>query len=396
LRSWLLTYFEGMVICQIRGKQIHSFINYITKERFSVWNIRFRSEDTVTLYMTIADFFLLRSILKKFGCRVHVLRRMGFPFLLLQWRRRKFFVAGGLMFVIALVLLTSMVWKIEVTGTEKITNQEVLQIAQQIGVRQGQFKFRMPPLDDIKKIMVQNLEGAAWVGVEITGTKVKFEIVERVMPEKREYENPRNLISSRDAIIVKILAETGQPMVRVNQRVKKGEVLINGLLGEDPENQKVVVAKGTVEGLVWYRTQVTLPMIQKRKEYTGNYMDRAYLVIGNRALKTKGYKDIPFAKYESKWDEKTVKWRDYRLPVRWMDEKVLEVTFHENRLKPDEAVSLAKERARANVLVEAEAGAQIFSEKVLHQDVQNDKVVLTMLFEVVEDIASEQPIIRGE
>lgn len=396
MRSWLFTYFQGNVICRIRGKHVHSFINYISKERLSIWNIRFRSEDTVTLYITISDFFLLRSVLKKFGCRIHVVRRIGFPFLLERLERRKFFAAGGVMFLIGLFLLTSMVWKIEITGTNKVTNQEVLQIAEQIGVKRGQFKYRMPTLDEIKKQMVQNLEGAAWVGVDITGTKVKFEIVEKVTPEKKEPENPRNLVSSKDAVIVKILAEIGEPKVRVHQRVKKGDVLISGLLGVGQVNQKIVVAKGLIEGLVWYETKVTLPTLQKRKEYTGNTMDRAYLVIGNRALKMKGYQDIPFNKYESKWDEKVVKWRDYRLPVIWMDEKVMELTFHENKLSTEEAISLAKERARANVLVEANTGARIFSEKVLRQDVQNDKVVLTMLFEVIENIASDQPIIRGE
>jgi similar to stage IV sporulation protein len=389
-------YFQGTVVCRVRGIQVSHFINGLSNKRYDVWNIRFHGDGTCTFYTTLDHFFLMRPLLRETRCRIHVMKRIGFPFLLQQFGKRKVFVTGAFLFFIGLFVLTSIVWKIEVTGSQKIPKQEVLNVAEEIGVKRGQLKFLLPPLDDIKSQMIRRLEGAAWVGVEITGTKIKLEIVEKVLPEVRKPENPRHLVSSKDAVIVKILAEKGQPMVRVDQRVKKGDILISGLLGEEEEFKKIVVAKGVVKGLVWYKTQVTLPLVQKRKEYTGDTMDRAYLVFGNRALKVKGYRDVPFEKFESKWDEKIVKWRDQQLPVRWIDEKVMEVVYYENKLTQDEAFALAKERARADVVLQAGSTAQIHSEKVLHHDVQNDKVVLTMLFEVVEDISLEQPIIKGD
>jgi similar to stage IV sporulation protein len=399
LRTWLLTYFQGSVVCRVRGKHVNDFINGLSNKRYTIWNIRFREDGTCTFYTTIDHFFRMRPLLRETRCRIRVIRRIGFPFLLHQFRNRKVFIAGGLLFFLSLFVLTSIVWKIEVTGSPKIPEEKVLKLAEQLGVKRGQLKYRLPPLDEIKSQMVQRLEGAAWVGVEISGTKIKFEVVEKVLPEVKKPENPRHLVSSKDAVIVKILAEKGQPKVRVHQRVKKGDILISGLLGGEDESgafQKIVVAAGKVEGLVWYKTEVILPLTQKRKHYTGNTMDRTYLVFGNRALKVKGFQDVPFKKFESKWDEKIVKWRDQPLPIRWIDEKLMEVVFYENKLTEGEAMSLAKERARADVMLKAGPSAKIQSEKVLHHDVQNDKVVLTTLYEVIENISLEQPIIKGD
>lgn len=395
MRSWLMSNIQGYVVCRIRGKKIHRFINRISEERLQIWNIRFRAEDECTLYVSVDDFFRLRPILRETDCRIRIHQRVGLPFHIHKWLKRKSFIIGSFLFFITLYVMSSMIWSVEVKGVDPIQEREILQVAKKFGLEKGGFKTQLLPLDELRRSMLQSLNGVAWVGVDITGTKVKIEIVEQTRPKEKALQNPRNLVASKDAVIVKILAVKGKPMVKVNQRVGRGDILISGYIG-DEENHAIVVAEGQVKGLVWYKTTVTLPLVQERRELTGNSMNRSYLVIGNRALKLDGYGKVPFQAYESKWDEKWVEWRNYRLPVRWLDEKVMEVNVLRTKLSIADALNLAKARARDDVLLKAGSEAKIESEKVLRRDVQNDKVVLTLLFEVVENIAQEQPIIQGD
>jgi similar to stage IV sporulation protein len=402
LSTWLSSRVQGTVYCRIQGRQVHRLINRLAERRIKLWSIKFRGENECTFYITMDQYVQLKPHLRATGCKSRVLRRIGVPFLLYRLWRRKGFVLGAAFFFLALFILSSMVWRIEIHGEDRVSEREILQAAKEIGIDRGAFKRSLPPLDDIKRYMVQRVDGAAWIGVDIVGTKVKFEVVEKVLPEPRKLQNPRHLISSKDAVIVHILAEKGQPMVRVHERVKKGQILISGDLSAkvDPSikdrSGPIVVADGSIQGLVWYKSVIEMPLIQKHKHFTGETMDRAYIAIGDRALKVKGYRDVPFTKYESKWDEKVVKWRDYTLPLRWLDERVMELDFHEEHLTKPQALDLALQRARADVLLEAGSDASIQSEKVLHETAGNGKVKLTILFEVVENIAVEQPIIKGD
>lgn len=396
MQSWINSFFKGYVVCDVKGKQIHTLINEMTKKRLEIWDIRLKENATGSLKIRLSDFFELRPLLRTTGCSIRVKRKVGIPFFLNKLNHRKVFAAGIFAFILGLYILTSLVWSIEITGNKKMPDSQIRGIAEQIGVKEGKFKFQLPPLAEIQDKMLRNLKDVSWVGVEISGTKVKIRVVENTTPEARQLENPRSLISTKDAVIYKILTEKGQPKVHINDKVKRGDVLISGLLGEEEGKKDIVVAKGTVLGRVWYTSNVTVPLWQKHKEYTGEAMNRSYLVIGNRALKLQGFGQVPFAKFESKASPTYVSWRDYRLPIYWMKEKVMEVHFYQKKLTIAEAVALGTNHAQADVMSKAGKDAEIVTQKILHQSVENGKVNLKIFYEVIEDITKEQPIVQGE
>ncbi|MDT2238564.1 sporulation protein YqfD [Paenibacillus larvae] len=88
-----------------------------------------------------------------------------------------------------------------------------------------------------------------------------------------------------------MLAKKGKPQVRPGSYVKKGSILISGLIG-DEANQAQVTAEGTVKGLVWYESDIESPLTRTYQIYTGESKDKDYLVIGNRGLQLTGYGKI--------------------------------------------------------------------------------------------------------
>lgn len=377
----------------VRGASREQFVNLATKRRLTIWDVRFIDGQEMVLKVVLRDFFTLRPLLRETGCRMHVQERFGAPFQLNKLGQRKAFLAGFLAFFIGLFLLSSLVWKVDVQGNVKLTEDEILAAAKHEGIYMFQWSFRLENQEQLAKELTKNLPGVTWVGVEKQGTNIVIQVAEATKPEQLPLYNPRNLVASDDAVVTDIYTEQGKPVVRRNSRVKKGSLLISGIVGSD-QNPHAVVAKGKVKGLVWHEYEVEVPLLQKEKTYTGQSKERTYLIAGNRALQVTGYGDIPFAKYEIVPDRTDAQVGPYQLPVGLMKEKIMEVQYLEREITEITAKNLGVQQAKQEILAKYGPDARVVDEKILHQGTKNGKVYLNILFEVEQWIMVEQPIVQ--
>lgn len=288
-----VSYLRGYVRLEIHGKGIEKFINLANRKGIQFWNIRLLDFQVLEIYAQLPHFFKLRPILRGTGCRLRVKERFGIPFFLDRLGKRKFFAVGIVGFVAGIYLLSSVVWSIKVEGNEKLKTADILQAAQQQGLRVHQWKWRLKDPDTMSKELHGKLPGTAWVGVQVRGTQLIIKVVESRLPEDRPLMNPRHLVASKNALVTQIIAEKGKPMVRPNTYVRKGDILISGIIG-DEANSSTVVSQGTVKGLVWYSPKIEVPLTQKYKVYTGETYEKKYIVFGQRALQLTGYRKPVF------------------------------------------------------------------------------------------------------
>ncbi|WP_127582653.1 sporulation protein YqfD [Paenibacillus koleovorans] len=385
---------RGYVAIDVRGNRQEQLLNALVSKRFRIWDVRRKDEQSVRLYMLLRDFFRLKPILKETGCRMHVVGRFGLPFWLDKLGHRKTFAIGLAAFIVGLYLLSSIVWRIDVEGNESIARSDILQAAKQQGLYRLQWKFRMAAPDELSDAIHRQLSGVSWVGVEVHGTKVQIKIVEATRPDQSPLMNPRHLVASQNALVTEILAETGKPIAKPNMNVKKGDILISGIIGEGAYLQ-TVVAKGKVRGVVWQEAVVEMPLAQKQKVYTGESKTRNYLVLGSRGLQVTGYGKVSYERFETHSDRKALGWRKYVLPIGWLKETVMESRIEEVQLAPEEGAAIALEQARSEVIAGAGKDAKLRGEKILlHEKSDNGKVYMKVLFEVEKDIAVEQAIVN--
>ncbi|MFH5182772.1 sporulation protein YqfD [Paenibacillus sp. TAB 01] len=392
MKSSILLSLRGYVLIEVKGRRLEALINKIIEQGGTVWDIRLLGDSRAELFILLKDFFRLRPWLKETGCRVHVLKRFGAPFMLDKLEKRKFFAVGLICFFIGIYLLSSVVWQVRVEGNETISTTQILEAAKKEGLYKMQWKYRLRDADVLSKSLQNDLPQAAWVGVEIHGTHIIIKVVEATIPEKPPLASPRHLVASKNALVTSIFAEKGKPIVKANTYVRKGDILISGIIG-DELHQQTVVAAGEVKGLVWYSPTVEVPLTQRYKVYTGETKKRFYLVLGNRGLQLTGYGKLPFEQYESIPERKTLQWRNWSLPVGWINEKLMATSEVERPIDPQEAKSLGIEQAKAEILSLAGKDSKIVSEKILHEKTENGKVYMEVHLEVEESITQELPIV---
>lgn len=391
MRSNVLSWFRGYVKLNIFRGNTEQMLNRMMQQKLEIWNIRRLDNGQLQFCVHISDFNRLRAMLKKTGCRLHVQKKAGLPFWLHRLGKRKWFAVGTAVFFITLYILSSLIWKVDIEAPEGIASETIAQAARQHGIHPMQWKYRLKDPEILSKQLMDSIPDSAWVGVDIQGTVVQIKVIARTIPEEPLLYNPRHLISAHDAVITKIIAEKGTPVVQRNTKVKKGDILISGLIGNE-QNQKTVVAKGEVWGAVWYEYEVTVPLQHTVQRYTGDHFRRNYLVIGDRALQLWGFGKENFTYFQSELHQQRVAVKETRLPLGWLREEIKEVIPQKQLRTQAEARNLGVVQARADVKRTAGSRSTLLNEKVIAEEKRKDVLYLKIWFEVEQRIGKELAI----
>lgn len=387
-RLWI-----GYVILHMRGKYVERFINLAIRAGLEIWDIQRLKNQEFRIKVRTKHFFQLKPILKETGTKMHIVERVGLPFLLANFNKRKGLILGFFLFFIILYMLSGLVWKVDVTGVDSFTKLKVIQVAEELGIKKGAIKWTLDDVQILQEKLQNRIEEASWIGIKINGVVASITVVEKVKPEQTDSNRPRHLIATKKAIIHKYTAERGMPKIILHQLVNPGDILISGYIGpeDDPSKLQTVSAKGEVWGEIWYDSIISIPLKQNYQRLTGNTNKSHYLLLGKIKLQLWGFgnKD-EFKDFKQETEQDYVSILSKELPFGWQKEKRLEVTNEEIVLTTEEAVHKALEMGRNKLLNDVGKKSIIKEEKVLQQWVENDKVYIKVHYVVIEEITKEQ------
>lgn len=387
--------FSGTVKVKLTGKGIERFLNQLTRNEVSIWNVRKHGSETVTFYVNLKDVKKLRIPARDSQCKIRFLERAGGPFFLRRLWTNSGFLLGACLFFALIMVLSNMVWGIEIKGASPATEHQIRKELDKMGISVGKLQFSIDNVESIQRVLTDQIGALTWIGVELKGTTYHFQVVEKSEPKKAEAIGPRHLVAKRKAAIVKIFVEKGEPVVKVNDYVLPGQLLVSGVYGKE-DALKSVAASGEILGETWYSTKVELPLKSTFQVFNGNEKRKYALKIAGKVLPVWGFGKTEFSEYETEVNEKRVKFFKWNLPLT-VEKKTLREREQVTRIyTKQEAIESAKELARKDIKKHLPENAIIKGEKILHQSFENDKVNLITHFTIIEDIAVGQPIIQGD
>lgn len=387
--------FSGTVKVKLTGKGIERFLNQLTRNGVSIWNVRKHGSEAVTFYVNLLDVKKLRIPARESGCKIRFLERAGGPFFLRRLWTNSGFLIGACLFFATIMLLSNMVWGIEIKGASPATEHQIRKELDKMGISVGQLQFSIDNVESIQRVLTDQIGALTWIGVELKGTTYHFQVVEKSEPKKAEAIGPQHLVAKRKAAIVKIFVEKGEPVVKVNDYVLPGQLLVSGLYGKE-DDLKSVAASGEILGETWYSTKVEMPLKSTFQVFNGNEKRKYALKIAGKALPVWGFGKPEFSEYETEVNEQPVRFFKWSLPLS-VEKKTLREREQVTRIyTKQEGIESAKELARKDIKNHLPENAIIKGEKILHQSIENDKVRLITHFTIIEDIAVGQPIIQGD
>lgn len=264
----------GYVKVRIRGNNVERFVNLCRNRGIVLWQLYWDPKKNV-LYFRIAlrDFYRLRPIARK--CRVHpiVVRRFGLPFLIGQMRRRASLCLGIILCFALVLFLSTRIWGISVIGQSYHTKDSILEYLDSINVYGGMAGDTLE-CSRLEEQIRQKYNDIGWCSVEKKGSKIYIRVKEVLLVKKEKKKKKGHLIAAEAGEVVSIVTRNGTAKVKANDKVKKGKILISGVVNIYGDNQELkekdfVHAEGTVVLSIKEHYQDSLAKHYEKTVYTG-------------------------------------------------------------------------------------------------------------------------------
>lgn len=262
---------SGYVEFEVRGDSSR-FFNVAAKRGFTLWG--FERENGLPIAKTKpGSYKSLRPVCRRCHVKLRLRKKRGIPFHAARLKKRKGLIAGAVLAMAVYLFFSSFFWGVSVSGTQRVTEKQILESAKKQGVYVGASKLALNPKRASKGILSQ-LPQLSWASVNTDGCFLEVVVKEgKEKPEIRDYERWSNMIAVREGRVVQLEAQQGRPEVKLGDIVKKGDLLISGLYQEKvdpygPQPDQPLETQGPARGSVMAETyrEFTVQVSGTKKE----------------------------------------------------------------------------------------------------------------------------------
>lgn len=292
----LMYLIRGYVLVRVNSINSEKTLNILRRKNIKVWDVE-KKDKGIKFKISYEDYIIHSNLINEI---MKPVSKKGFVLKLNKIKLRKGFSLGLVILIISLYLLTSMIWGVEVVGTNQANTNKILALLQK-----NQVKIPLPisQIEEkkLETLIYNNLDNFKFVEVFVEGSKlivfVKEKQDENAIIKSNE---PSSIISLKNAIISKIIAKSGQPVVKEGDVVYEGQTLIMGIIkNKNSEEFVMVPSEGIVYAKTYYNFEMKEEKIRSINVATNKSKYVYYLKINGNSIKIIGDKD-PYENYNYK------------------------------------------------------------------------------------------------
>lgn len=241
----LLNWFRGVLTVRIRGIDPERFINLCCNRKIFIWNLEYIDKE-FQFQIVAKKYKSLKPIARKTGIVPRIIKKSGFPFLKHKYRKRYGFFAGVLISIILVYILSLFIWDINILGGSKYTPEAMIKFLNEHQIYSGMHKKDVN-CQEIEETIRLAYKDIGWVSAEIKGTRLIIKITETNMPAPAQKAiEPSHMVATKNAIVKSIITRAGTPLVKKGTVVKKGDILVSGILAVKGDFDEILRYQPTV------------------------------------------------------------------------------------------------------------------------------------------------------
>lgn len=387
----------GTVIVEITSEKMNELLKYFQNERIPLWDIHLLAENKISAHIYYHHYTKLKKLMINEQFEIKTIKKSGLIYRIMRLWRRKEILLSICFVSIAIILLSNTIWQIQIDGISSELEMKLLSKLEEEGIYQGAFTFSIDDVKQIENNLLYSFPDLLFVAIERRGTKFYVRAVEKISEHKDVKRTDQHLIASKSGIVRKMLIKEGQAEVDIYDYVRKGQILVSGLLtkeehAEESEQEIIIGAEGKVFANTWYEMTVesALTKYYKRLQKPNNTV---YYLRFNQY-------DIPiWGKFwETKPDDEQILiTKRFTLFQNTFPLTLVQIYFFEKeQIVEERTLEEAKQVAIQTALTQFQhrlgADSQILKYYILHESVHNGKVRLRLYISALENIAISAPI----
>lgn len=280
----LLELSAGEVRIRVRGASVERFLNLCARGGIRLRRTRRVDFGELHASVPVADFKRLRRLMGRTGCRVHILRRRGAPFVLHRLRRRYVLLAGLAALLALFFALTQFVWVVEIRAQPGISTYRLRQVLVEAGAYAGVPIAAVDETAIREYVRVHMQDTVDFVTVSRIGNVITVEAFggeER--PKVLDDKAVTGVVASRGGQIVEMQVLGGHALVETGDVVTAGQPLVSAVTPPTTEQGLGHIGHGAAKIMAQTKRIETAarPLTTTVKRYTGKKKTQFALVLGD-------------------------------------------------------------------------------------------------------------------
>lgn len=301
-----VNYLQNYVKINITGPRPQKFINICLRRRIAVWELTRVSEKEFTLCMFAGDFAKnVRTCAKKSRVHVKIVEKNGIRYSFNRIIARKSLIAISVVMLTLFLLLSSMVWSINIEGADAASRLRTQNLLNELGIKRGMFISNVNAKALSQELLMKQRE-LSWVGVRKRGMTLSIELEKGTFYEEKKSvsvseDDPCDIAVSKDCLLYKITVEDGVKLINEGDTALAGETVVSGEGGH---------AEAEIMGVVWYKAEAQVKQSADIMRATGRTIKSDSILLFGLKIESPSWKWLPwnwgkenFTAYDSFYSE---------------------------------------------------------------------------------------------
>lgn len=378
---FLYRFFCGILEIELSGIYPEKIFTLFAQNRIAVWNSRFQNKK-IRLFITVRDFMKLPEILKKSGIRVHILTKKGFPFFVKKYKKRLGIFVGIALFFVILQFMSGFIWSIEIVGNKTVSKSEILAVCEEFKIKSGTRKSVIDTKNTPQELLLK-MDKLSWCSFNIEGCRLTVNVTE-IKPKAEDNSVATNLKARCDGVIKKIDVTSGNCVVKVGDIVKKGDLLVSGII-ENASDTKFVHSIGSIIAETQEIVTLEEELIKEVVHPIGKVRKKCVLEVFG--IKIPLYIGKFSGEFQTVNSERNLKLFSQNLPIKIYTKKFIFIKKYTKRQTFQEASQVLEKKLLSN----QNKNGYIIKDKNIIND--KNKAVLTAVITKKEDITYSENLI---
>lgn len=374
----------------ITGRNPDYFLKKIIKKKINIYDLE---KTHKKIYIVVDDVGLddIRSI--KTSYKIQVVGRLGLARVKYVIKKYMLFLIFFVFGIFVNIFLSNIIFDVDVVHSNPYIRELVFNDLKKYGIKKYNFKVSYARKEKIvNKILSDEKDDVEWLEIDSIGTKYIVKVEQRKKNKDKEACARRNIVAKKDAMILGIEATEGEILKKKLDYVKKGDIIVSGVIYNKEKIVAQKCATGKVYGEVWYLVSLDIPVNYREENVTGRVKRQLEIKFLNKEFHL-------FSHFKSYKRESYSIISNNLLPISldfasYFETKVKSKTYTLDNIEKD-AISLATNKLTNKIGEDSE----IVSKKVLKKYKKNSKIIIEVFFKVKEDITEYleyEEIVQGE
>ncbi len=214
-------------------------------------------------------------------CRITVEKQSGLPFYIERSRKHKGLYVGLVLATLLVYTALGRVWDIRVEGNEMVSEADILQTLDTLGVHEGMRK-RTKDLEYLYNRFLLAEERISWLAINYDGMIAHVEVDERKQSERIPDGEGCNIVAACDGVVRRVVAWDGYACVTSGETVKRGEMLISPFVPTRESGTLFRRARGSVWAETVHTYEIHIAKNGSQKSYGTEKVRTTLSVLGKR------------------------------------------------------------------------------------------------------------------